>query len=206
MQFKMSRFRQSSTGQALPNSDIGFWVSAIASDPEVRVVVEIGTWKGGGTTECIRRGFLNRSERARAVCLESNHRMAAMASRRHRASADIDVLWGSVVSGNELDREELSNKESEWLEQDLRALADCPQVGELIPDTIDFLILDGGEFSTYSEWCLLGPRTSKWCVVDDTLTRKGRRIVEEVRDGNVPWVEVVNSSSRNGFSVLMRRG
>ena len=187
MKFKPSRFLRSPIGQVLPNSDIGFWVSAIATDPEVRVIVEIGTWKGGGTTECIRRGFLKRSEKARAVCLESNRRMAAMASRRHRASAHIDVVWGSVVSGDELDREALGDQEIEWFEQDLRAIADCPQVNTRLPDVIDFLILDGGEFSTYNEWCLLGPRTSKWCLVDDTLTRKGRRIIKEVRDGNVPW-------------------
>ena len=74
----------------------------------------------------------------------------------------------------------------------------------MIPAIIDFLILDGGEYSTYLEWNLLKERFI-YCVLDDTVTLKCNKIIEEVLSQPNKY-EIIddNTQERNGYLVFKR--
>ena len=69
---------------------------------------------------------------------------------------------------------------------------------------IDLLILDGGEFSTYSEFQLLKSRVTKYVVLDDIFTRKCKKILQEVQSSN-EFEVIYFSTERNGSAVLYRK-
>jgi hypothetical protein len=71
-----------------------------------------------------------------------------------------------------------------------------------IPEHIDFLLLDGGEFSTYEEWKKLKDRT-KIVALDDTKVLKSKQIREELLT-NPDYEKIVDSEDRNGFAIFKR--
>ena len=193
-------------GQITADSGIGRWIELLAATDDVETVVEIGTWRGDGSTSCIVRGFSRRpSGPGFALCLEVHEQMALEAGRRHRHSAGVQVTWGSIVSQDDLDLEGLSDVEREWASQDIDALRVAPNVLDRLPTAIDLLILDGGEFSTYAEFRNREPRVRQWIILDDTKTRKCRRILDEIsRPEFESWIPVWSSGERNGVAVLRR--
>jgi len=73
---------------------------------------------------------------------------------------------------------------------------------EKIPEQIDFLILDGGEYSTYLEWTKLKERIS-YVALDDTKMRKTKRIVEECMLDD-SFELITSSGERNGFHIFKK--
>lgn len=76
----------------------------------------------------------------------------------------------------------------------------CPNILYMLPDSIDFLLLDGGEFSTYREWQLLKNR-SRFVALDDTQTMKCSLIRQEVLSAS-NYKILVDSDERNGFMFI----
>jgi hypothetical protein len=131
--------------------------------------------------------------------------MAKEAERRHRGNAAIEVIWGRLVNKDELDLSALTAEEEQWAAYDIERLDSAPQVLAQLPSRIDLLILDGGEFSTFAEYEKLKDRVSEWIVLDDTRTRKCRRIVQAVESGlETEFVKVWESGDRNGVMILKR--
>jgi hypothetical protein len=196
------------TGQVDARSQLGRWITLLSSCDSVQAIVEVGTWRGNGTTRRITEGLdQRRVQDARAVCIEADRPMALEAAGRYRRRGDVDVIWGRLVSTADVLDDDLTPEEAGWLAADLERLAAAPLVINTLPAAIDLLILDGGEFTTYAEFMLLRSRVARWIVLDDTKTRKCRRIVESVEAGLVPDFRVVDASAeRNGVAVLHRVG
>jgi len=79
----------------------------------------------------------------------------------------------------------------------------CPNILPQIPDQIDLLILDGGEFSTYAEWVVLKDR-SKIIMLDDTKVLKCKQIVTESL-ADPTYHLLMESDERNGFHVFVNK-
>lgn len=198
-----SRFRVPS-GQITSDTLIGQWLSVLAQLSSVTRIVEIGTWRGGGSTKLIADALLRRETEAHAWCLEANEVMAAEARRRHAENPHITVIWGSIVTADDLDLTSLSPAEVKWSKQDLELLESCPQVSDHLPLGIDLLLLDGGEFSGEAEWSVLSDRVTGWALLDDTSTRKNANVLSAVStDGRFEVIEV--SPERNGTAIVRRR-
>jgi hypothetical protein len=197
-----------SQGQISPSTEVGRWISALASLSEVKSIVEIGTWSGLGSTKCIQSGLKSRSshdtDSLLVISLEVDSKMFKVAKRNLRANPKIKLLWGSLVSERQLDMEDLTNDERTWLEADKLKIRQAPNVLDQIPANIDLLVLDGGEFSTGAEFQALKSRLTKLVVLDDTRTRKNRRVFEELK-GDRAWFLVHESEERNGTAVFRRR-
>jgi hypothetical protein len=110
-------------------------------------------------------------------------------------------IYGSIVTLEELDNQNLSADEESWFKQDAESTLVAPLVEKFIPEQIDLLLLDGGEFSTYAEFKKLESRVRKWIILDDTRTRKCMKILEEVRV-NPRYLVVSESFERNGTAVI----
>lgn len=198
--------RRQPTGQVGAGSDLGRWIEHLSSIESVVSIVEIGTWRGNGTTRRIADGFARRSrQNAAALCLEVDREMAAEAAARFRGNPAIKVVWGRVVGAQDVDDSALEPQERGWLEADLESMAISPNVLDMVPTEIDLLILDGGEFTTQAEYALLKSRVTGWIALDDTRTRKCREIVRRLLGGEDPDFAVVEQSEeRNGIMIVRR--
>ncbi len=194
-------------GQVTKASKIGSWITFLSSLSTTKTVLDVGTWSGAGTTLCIAEGVSSRRNELLAdvsvIGVELNEKFAAMAKRRLRKFPFIRIIQGTLVGSSQLDKESLSDEENAWLENDLRLMRNAPLVIDAIPLSLDLVILDGGEFSTYAEFLELKERFAKWVVLDDVKTRKNRRVLEELRK-DPAFALVAEEDERNGTAIFVK--
>ena len=91
----------------------------------------------------------------------------------------------------------------QWYADDIANMSTAPNLFDTLPDKIDVLVLDGGEFSTYSEYRLLLDRV-KIIVCDDSSVYKCSRIRTELLN-NTSYITLIDKpNQRNGFCVFER--
>lgn len=201
------RYKYTKIGQIGSNDQIGRWLELLASLDSVTSIVEIGTWNGLGSSlqiaKGVQKGSLNHNISKNVIGIEVNFQMWKRASKNLRKYPFFNVIHGSLVEASVLDSTNLSELEKEWLAQDIKNIESSPLIISQIPTSIDLLVLDGGEFSTYVEYQMLKQRASKWLVLDDTNLRKCRKVLDEAirNDG---FSVVFQSDERNGVAVLLK--
>jgi hypothetical protein len=203
---KLRSLLASDQGQVSEKHEVGRWIRLLSSLDEVSTIMEIGTWNGLGTSKMIALGVESRvsQKEVEVLGLEANKRLFSKAESNLKEYGFYKVIHGTIVTEDQLDTSELSEREKEWILSDITDLGSTPLVLNRIPLKIDLLVLDGGEFSTYAEFKLLQNRVSKWIILDDTNTRKCRRILEEVgidSQFSIVW----SSDERNGTAVMLRK-
>jgi len=178
---------------------------------EISTIVEIGTWNGLGTTRCVLHG-LKQSNKADYlfISVECNKTMYIEALKNNANNICDNIIFklGRLVEAQEIDSwfdiSTLSQEQQSWLAQDKIWLNEVPCILNDLPDKIDLLILDGGEFSTYLEWRLLKDRV-KYVALDDTMVLKCSRIRNEVlNDKNFEIIEDDPSGSRYGMMIFKK--
>lgn len=173
----------------------------------VRTVVEIGTWKGFGSTECIIRGLSESGKDGVSfISLEADKKMHGTALHLWNGHLPswANFIHGRIIELDEMDSADLGSfhpDEQAWFIQDKNAFLSCSNVLHSLPTSIDFLFLDGGEFSTYPEYIKLKDR-SLFIGMDDTTSRKCRKIREEMLSSPDCYEVIVdNPWYRNGVMI-----
>lgn len=198
------QFKFENAGQIQSDSFIGQWLAMLVALPETKSIVEFGTWSGAGSSTIIAKSVeVKNDPETFVIGFELNERMARESKRRLKRFAFFSVIHGSVVTPDELETSNLSIEEQSWLEQDIAWLSESPYVLDVLPRSIDLCLLDGGEFSTYSEWLKIRDRVSQWLVLDDTKVRKNKKVLEEALQCG-DWLLISTSDERNGTAVLKR--
>lgn len=202
-----------SQGQIKLDTHFGRMLYDICRNSDVKTVVEIGTWYGMGSTECIIRGLHDsKKESISFISIESYREMYDVAVKAWGNSLPpwAKLKWGHIVSVDDLDSENLGRQqpdEASWFEGDKNSIISSPNVLSELPEKIDFLFLDGGEFSTVAEFNLLKDRC-KLIALDDTRARKCSSIREHVlgnweREGYEILYD--NVLDRNGVMIFLRK-
>lgn len=192
-------------GQILLGSERCLLLSKAIKENNCKIIFEIGTWRGLGSTLCIINSITSDSK---FISLESNKGFHEIAIRNLEKYKDkVELIYGSIVTLEEIDNfvkdfvlDEIKKK---WLEEDLENIKMSPYVLGKVPNEIDFLFLDGGEFSTYCEWLKLKNR-SKIVGIDDIKELKTSLIYQEIlRD---PEYEVLYETHEgNGLCIFKKR-
>jgi len=192
-------------GQILMSSERCELITKVIQEYNCQKIVEIGTWKGMGSTLCILKSMSTTSE---FITLESNKIFYDIAKSNLELYQDkLKMVYGTIVSIDEVNsfvsNLNLDKERQTWLNEDLHNLELCPNVlNEILPE-IDFLFLDGGEFSTYKEWEKLKSRT-KIVALDDIRETKTKQIYLELSEDNN--YELIDSTSEgNGFCVFIKK-
>jgi hypothetical protein len=122
----------------------------------------------------------------------------------------VHLLWGTILPKHYFSLDVIhklfpSIKNSDDLRQFMQVdISNClvaPNVLDQLPQTIDFLLLDGGDFTTLQEFQILLPRCTAFIALDDTHLEKCKR-VREILAELPEWLEIYRSDGRNGFSVF----
>jgi hypothetical protein len=207
---EMLAFKSSVIGQITPTTVDGMAIVAFLQDTCIKTILEIGTWNGMGSTLCILAGIADRPD-IEFWSLECNKEKADAAKENLKPYLNprIHLLYGTIVKPQDIlsDTEYLDNFDGNIVQRYLLAdLDNCekaPNVLDNLPEIIDFLVLDGGEYTTLYEFQLLFSRCSQYIVLDDTSTPKCMSIRNTLKADPL-WQEVYYSSERNGFSIFKR--
>lgn len=198
------------TGQIKTNSERGQLIKKIITEKNLENIVEIGTWKGGGTTTIIAESI---RDNCKFITLETNFENFSQAQKNLSSFGNkIELIHGRIVEledslffFNSLnlndDVDVTSSQHVSRFLQDFKNLLSTENVLNNLPKNIDFLILDGGEYTTYSEWKILEERT-KIIAINDTKMTKSKKIYNELsKNPNYELIQKIDYEG-NGFAVF----
>jgi hypothetical protein len=200
------------TGQITPYDLVGKIIIDYVKQNDLKNIVEIGTWNGLGSTRCFLLALQGNST-TNFFTLETNEEKVQIAKNNliSLISKNCNFLWGSILKSSDIQNIEqifpelITNSEfRRWNSLDIQNINLSPNVLDKIPDTIDFLLLDGGEFTTYYEFLILFPRCTKFIALDDVNVSKCREI-RRILQLDPNWEEICHIHERNGFSLFQIR-
>jgi len=205
------------SGQINRNASLGQILHELALNREYNNYVEIGTWNGQGSTKCLMDGLTQRNDASILYSMESNKKFYDMAYQHwtplmvaHKVPK-LKLIYGRIVDTDGVSEikhikeyEGYDDRFLKWRENDIQDYDKCENVLYLLPNKIDVLLLDGGEFTSYSEYTLLKDRTSV-IVLDDSRVFKNKKVRAELLE-NTHW-ELVHDDlqERNGITIFKRR-
>lgn len=198
-------------GQITRASELGKALYSLSKRPDIKNIVEIGTWSGMGSTKCVIDGLLERSDDYKFITIELYPEMYAMAKTNLAPflNEKVQLLNGRIVNYEDafwFDHKaiDFNTNEHAWLyyEKDMNYLKIAANVLDTLPVFIDLLILDGGEYTTYPEYTTLRNRTRIFAL-DDTRTLKCNRIREELVQAG--FQVLLDSGERNGTAIFERK-
>ena len=196
-------------GQINFTDKAGYNIKNICNRDDVNTIVEIGTWNGRGSTLCVYESIKNTSKRL--ISLETCKEMYDYAFEFYKDIPEVSIING-YVSDTLLDFNSLTNEfftdysrdlKLSWYKEDSKNIGKCSNVLNQIPEKIDFLILDGGEYSSWNEYLLLKDR-SRIIFLDDTRppTIKNFKAREDLL--KTRRVIVDDLFDRNGYCIFER--
>ena len=187
---------------------LGKCIVDITKQEDIINIVEVGTWNGLGTTRCVLQGIQDSNKlNYNFYSFECNEEVyqQAVENNKNVDQNKVKLIYGKLVDETLLDSwfdiNSLTSEQRGWFEQDKTWMSNVPNVSNKLPLYIDFLILDGGEFSTYLEWRILCQRC-RYIALDDTTQLKCKKVREEIlNDKNFKIIEDDLTGSRYGFLV-----
>jgi hypothetical protein len=205
-------------GQILPESNFGRVLTRLAKNSNT--IVELGCWRGGGSTKCLADGLVRPEQRMWSI--DTSPQMIAEARDRNPDDR-ITFLCGTVLKPNECDMHShglyanhpLSKSmlpEDHRLSEamaEMRACSQAPFIGDQLPEEIDLCLFDGGEYSTRFEFLKLYKRC-RVIALDDIrkdVAFKNYRNHQSMMTPLTPlgWNLLFHRPyERNGWSVFVR--
>ena len=207
------------TGQINRGTMAGDFIYQISLNENNKIFVEIGSWNGRGSTQCVMSALINRFDDCVMYSLEADRYFYESGRdywkrRLQNYSSVIEdrlkLIHGRIIEASEmLPIEEIMKDplaKPEWPQfyaNDLKNFKTCNNVEHLLPETIDVLILDGGEFTTDIEYQKLKDR-SRIIICDDSRTYKCAKIRKELLEDSDFITLIDEQGYRNGFCAFER--
>jgi hypothetical protein len=191
-------------GQITENTERCEIIKNVINTYKPNTILEIGTWKGLGSTKCIIDSI---TDDVSFLSLETNKSFYDIATENLKGYQNkVKLIYGRIVEKDEIlnfvQTINLNRWEEQWLREDLENVDKCENVLNEIPEKIDLLLLDGGEFSTYSEWLKLKDR-STIIMLDDTTVTKCKKINDELKSSE-NYTLIFETLEGHGFSVFKK--
>ncbi|MBE0476555.1 MAG: hypothetical protein IBX62_05605 [Coriobacteriia bacterium] len=179
-------------GQIERGHDFGDALYEVASRPEVRKCLEVGTLHGDGSTWVVAQALARSSGLLHSIELkEDNYRKAVEfysgkgmpVELHHGLSLTVadydgwDEYWAQVAGTRQERLEPGSYRE--WFDEEMELARGAERV-DVVRDLaaregwFDLVVLDGGEFASNAEFRVLQPHIRGWVFMDDT--NRGRCI------------------------------
>jgi hypothetical protein len=200
------------TGQIRRGTPFGDLIYSFASDPKgPREWLDVGSWNGKGTTQCILDGFKDAECLKHVVSLEAHPLMFPVAQenlKAHPAASSL-TLRNEVLSfpGAEAHFAPRSTDPSDshyilYYETEYEIWKNGKPVQ--LPYRPDAVVLDGGEYSGYIDWLAIPKENLRVVFLDDVACVKNKRVREEIL-ANPAWrLLLENLTDRNGWSIFVK--
>ena len=197
-------------GQINLDSQAGQEIVKIVNRNDILNIVESGTWNGGGTTTCVLSFLKDNQEFYSIELYDDMYHQAQINLESFMNRSNFHLIKGSIINYDDIfwfDHNSIDFKNDGharlWFNRDLENLKKSKNICDKLPNSIDLLILDGGEYSTYPEWIKLKERT-KIVFLDDTNLFKTKKIREELLKDTQYKILVDMPEDRNGFAIFER--
>jgi hypothetical protein len=194
-------------GQINMTSQFGRDIYKICSQPDVSVCVDIGAWNGRGSTLCIVNA-LDSKKSGHVYSFEVDDKMFDEASRVWNGNPYVTLAKNRVCTSMMTLEQVIAHPNysnisgsnwREWYDGEEKNF-NSSTVGTL-PDSIDFVIIDGGEFSGEGDWAAVKSKKPKYVALDDIFTVKTSSVQDELLASG-EWSIVSSGTDRNGWVIF----
>jgi hypothetical protein len=209
-------------GQVQLNTPFGNALYFLAKNTPYLTFLEVGTWKGFGTTLCITEGLVQRiqksgSQNIHFYTVESNKQFFEEASTNWNKAGlpFLHLCYGRLHESGLLSKQEVVTHPyfghvkthfDLWYEQDVIDYKESPYINPVyLPQTIDVLVLDGGEFSGYADWLALKEKKPQIVCLDDTTVMKNERVYKELLTSEEWEIHAKDENDRHGWAIFCRK-
>ncbi|KAG2386505.1 hypothetical protein C9374_002249 [Naegleria lovaniensis] len=182
-----------SDGQVTMDTTFGKALYRLSKQNDVRIVLEIGTWFGGGSTQCIARG-LQESGRDKLLYTIELYEPAWQYARKTYAHMPIRfILGGTVPTEMYLKPEEIPNKDRHYelyYQRDIElSKKSIPWLYPLcLAYNFDAILIDGNEYTGWAEYQIIDKYCKpKYLMLHDVGTLKTSKIEQVIKQGGTVW-------------------
>lgn len=196
------------------NTQLGAGLYTFVKTTKLDNIVEIGGWDGRGSTLCMFKAIKeleNKHINLYSIELQTDrHTQARQFYAEHINDGYRIILLNGIISDalsaekytgahlNEFNSQQGKNFRA-WYSDNIKKINDSRNVLDMLPKSIDLLVLDGGEYTTYSEWGLLKDKCH-YIALDDTRKLKCKYIKQEILD--MPHKIILDATDRNGGLIV----
>lgn len=207
-------------GEVDHESEMGRCLCALGRSSRFSRYVEVGSAAGKGSTRRLMDGILPRNDDSALWSVECDPIMHDIAKNNWRGSGadgQLRFIHGSIVRADEImtpdeakthplyHLAEISSFVSRTWQKHYDAIAAAPDATDELPESIDVLFLDGGEFSSHAEFIKLHPR-SRVIVLDDSHRALKNYLVRETLRRDPDWKMILDrpNGRPNGWCIFCR--
>lgn len=200
-------------GQIKETTELGIFICDLMMNGPTKWI-ELGTWNGNGTTQCVLKGMAARSNLngVEFWSYEADPDMYIISKQNLENNPffgkNFTLVKGRLPCSDPFLRAQdipasektLGNHYEIFYEKEKNLYETCPQV----PPSFDpqVAILDGGEFCSQMDWKGLSKKDLQYVILDDINCFKNRAVYEEILR-NPQWTLVKeNKDDRNGWAVF----
>lgn len=199
-------------GQIHMGTGFGQNIYKLVLENDFQNIVDVGTWNGLGTTSCILEALkAKKSFDTNVYTVELYQEMIkeATVNLKKYSEFNLHILHGRISDIDEVyswfDHSTIDflndGHARLWYHKDMALLKQSENISHLLPEKIDFLILDGGEYCTYPEWNKLKDKTN-FFALDDTNILKCSKIRKEILHNPEKYTVIHDvPSERNGYLI-----
>ena len=187
--FRTKNILSNSGGQIKLSTPPGKLIYEFIKNNEINNVLEIGTWNGLGSTLVIHDALSTKNKTFTLTSLETDKIAFKNAKKNLKDKVGINLKLGRIVEIDELPNPDsidfrkynLNPENIEWFHQDIRRYKKTRNILEDLDNNYDFILFDGGEFSTFAEFKKLYKKTSYFCL-DDLNAYKQYEVLEYIKN------------------------
>jgi hypothetical protein len=172
--------------------------------------VEIGTWKGMGSTYQITKSLEARNDGSSLVSFEIDNDFLSAAINNYKWNSSITKLVKGRVSANIMSLADLhahplyiGSVMDEWLAGETVDFNNATLDYSLVPPRVDFILLDGGEFSTFYDWQYLKALHPRVVALTCINVLKANGIFNELKS-TAQWKLLSKGDEFQGWVVFER--
>lgn len=186
--FRTKKLLGKNFGQINKSTEEGKLLYNFIKSNNFKTILEIGTWNGLGSTKTIIESIKKTNLKVNFYSIETDK----IAYRNAKKNLKNDIKYVNLMYGKIVEVKELpliqdidfnsfgfDPKNIEWYIQDLRRYGKVKNIITKLPDQFDFILFDGGEFSTFAEFNKLYEKT-KFFGLDDTKTYKQYEVLKKI--------------------------
>ena len=209
----------SSVGQINMHSKFGKIIHSIAGIKSFNTFFEVGTWNGEGSTACFMNALIRRNDNSKLYSLELMPEMYNKAKQfwswlpQSRYAHQLKLLNGKVIGKGMMTADKIQSHPAFpkikqhfnlYYQSDVDFFNNAQNVADQLPDIIDVVLLDGGEFCSYAEFEYVRDHLNpKVIILDDTNIIKCSMAREELLSSKHWHAYYDDLNDRHGAAVFV---
>ncbi len=194
-------------GQINMNSEFGKEIYSIASLPDIRNIIEVGTWNGQGSTVCLMNGIINKKN-SKLFSIEACSLQFEKAKKfwsTKNTNNQLFLLNGTIHKNIPEFQDNSKYFIRKWYDIEKENMDKAEMLNLEYIDNVDFILIDGGEYQGKGDFDTLIKKNPKYIALDDDMVYKCMNIKKELLNNSNWKLYKENNNDRHGWSIFIRQ-